>query len=104
MLVSAICFVTIKLDLLYYLTSIPLFLDLSDSIGIQQAADLGLSESGLADIISSPNINIAASQLLDGVGHKGALFTFIRHPVDCTIVSYYQYHQKDNSNTPMTLQ
>jgi hypothetical protein len=67
---------------------ISFFSDLPHREGIDKASLLGLTEAGLADIISSKYINYATSRLLDGDTHKGRLFTILRHPVDQTIISY----------------
>lgn len=62
--------------------------DLSTRQGIENAADQGLIESGLADVIVSNHLHFTTSTLFDS-RHKGRLFTALRHPVDRAITEYH---------------
>jgi len=62
--------------------------DLSTTEGIENAAMQGLAESGLADVIVSNHVHFTTGHIFDA-GHKGRLFTALRHPVDRCIAEYH---------------
>lgn len=62
--------------------------------GIDEAAELGLVSSGLADAISSPFIYESTS-LFKNIPQAGKCFTLLRHPV-ARAVSQYHFYQKDS--------
>jgi hypothetical protein len=55
--------------------------------GIARAKQLGLAESGLADIISSPLF----PEIIDVMNeqHRGRMFTVLRHPIDRASSMFY---------------
>jgi len=57
--------------------------------GLQRAADMGLVESQLADVIVTPHIYTAVTSLFDG-GHRARMFTTLRHPIE-RAVSMFHY-------------
>jgi hypothetical protein len=62
--------------------------DTTTPLGIHRAKQLGLAESGLADIISSPLF----PEIIDIMNeqHRGRMFTVLRHPIDrATSMFYY---------------
>lgn len=78
--------------------------DLSKRGGIRTAAELGLFDSGLADVISSKRMLFAAAELFDE-SHQGRAFALLRHPVDQAIQSYNNFLQTEsNSGESLTLQ
>lgn len=54
--------------------------DLFTSHGIRRAADLGLSGSGMADLVVSPLLDEALG--LFSPGHRGRLLVVVRHPAE----------------------
>ena len=56
--------------------------------GIIKAAEMGLVESHLVDIIVTTNINFAIDHLFSSE-HKGIAFTLFRHPVKRLISKFY---------------
>jgi hypothetical protein len=75
-----------------------LAVDVSTPKGIEEAAALGLANSGLADIISSPFI-YETTTLFQDTPAAGKCFTLLRHPVERAI-SQYHFYQKEESVTP----
>jgi hypothetical protein len=62
--------------------------DTTTPLGIDRAKQLGLAESGLAEIISSPLF----PEIIDIMNeqHRGRMFTVLRHPIDrATSMFYY---------------
>ena len=55
----------------------------------QRAADMGLVQSQLADVIVTPHIYTAVTTLFDQ-GHRARMFTTIRHPIE-RAVSMFHY-------------
>jgi hypothetical protein len=81
-----------------------LTIDLSKRGGIKKAAELGLFDSGLADIISSKRMLFATAELFDS-SRQGRAFALLRHPVDQAIQSYNSFLQSEsNSGESLTLQ
>eukprot|EP00566_Odontella_aurita_P011532 CAMPEP_0113538618 /NCGR_PEP_ID=MMETSP0015_2-20120614/7467_1 /TAXON_ID=2838 /ORGANISM="Odontella" /LENGTH=415 /DNA_ID=CAMNT_0000438215 /DNA_START=12 /DNA_END=1259 /DNA_ORIENTATION=- /assembly_acc=CAM_ASM_000160 len=60
--------------------------------GIDRAAELGLAESSLADVVVSPPIHNAVNKIFSP-SHRAMLFTVFRHPID-RLVSQYYYLQE----------
>ena len=56
--------------------------------GIIKAAEMGLVESNLVDIIVTTNINYAIDHLYS-TDHKGIAFALFRHPVKRLISKFY---------------
>mmetsp|Transcript_11089 Transcript_11089/g.13129 ORF Transcript_11089/g.13129 Transcript_11089/m.13129 type:complete len:514 (+) Transcript_11089:116-1657(+) len=77
--------------------------DLSTTRGIESAAQLGLPELGLAEVIVSNKLHLATTALLDAI-HKGRLFTALRHPVDRSISEYYYSKLNDPQFKNFSLQ
>mmetsp|Transcript_2351 Transcript_2351/g.3288 ORF Transcript_2351/g.3288 Transcript_2351/m.3288 type:complete len:455 (+) Transcript_2351:237-1601(+) len=73
--------------------------DLSVAPGIERAADLDLSKSGLADVYVTPHLNYVTNLLL-GKKHGGRLFTVLRHPVDRAVNSYHTFMSETNTTLP----
>mmetsp|Transcript_963 Transcript_963/g.1110 ORF Transcript_963/g.1110 Transcript_963/m.1110 type:complete len:235 (+) Transcript_963:92-796(+) len=66
--------------------------DLTSVEGVQRAADLKLTESGLPDLILSNYLHMG----LDALFHnetKARLFMVMKHPVDLAISIYYDFTQ-----------
>ena len=87
-----------------FMTNISYTKDLSDRKGIKEAYELGLAESGLADVISTKYVSFAADYLFDVKSQKGRLFTLLRHPVEQVIMSYHHFLNHHKSSEVYTLQ
>uniref|UniRef100_A0A7S2N583 Sulfotransferase domain-containing protein n=1 Tax=Helicotheca tamesis TaxID=374047 RepID=A0A7S2N583_9STRA len=74
--------------------------DLSQVGGIQRASELGLAESGLADVFVSPHLHYTASQLLSFPEHKGRLFTVLRHPIERAIARHSFFIRQNQPDKP----
>ena len=74
-----------------YILFLFLYLDIAKPEGIENADKLGLVDSDFADIVSSSLIHYASNVLFAENDNEGLLFTILRHPIDQTIVSYYDY-------------
>ncbi len=80
-------------------------MNLGHSSGISHASNLGLSTSGLADVIVSPHLHYAAKLLLDN-DHKGRAFTILRHPIERALSTYHvlQLHSTNEELKKMTIE
>ena len=69
--------------------------------GIQRAHNLGLAESGLADVVVTARFVTAVEGIFSPV-YKGRMFTLLRHPVDRAISMFYyrQYATWEPSYEP----
>ena len=66
--------------------------DTTSEEGIKRAHDLGLVQSGLADVIYTHLLH-PSTLLFENTNYKGRLFALFRHPIDRAISMYY-YLQK----------
>lgn len=76
--------------------------DVSTPKGIENAAELDLASSGLADVISSPFI-YETTAIFKNIPAAGKCFTLLRHPVD-RAVSQYHFYQKEEGTSPSNQQ
>eukprot|EP00957_Ditylum_brightwellii_P086971 6619949-Ditylum_brightwellii.AAC.1 len=58
--------------------------------GIFRAKELGLAESGLADVVFSPSPPVAS--ILFDLEHQARFFALFQHPIERAISTFY-YHQ-----------
>jgi hypothetical protein len=72
--------------------------DTTTESGILRAAQLGLAESNLADMIFTSDINFASKHLFTRL-NKGRVFAFFRHPIDRLVSKFYYLQTATWENT-----
>lgn len=79
--------------------------NLGHATGISHASDLGLSASGLADVLVSPHLHYASKLLFDDK-HKGRAFTILRHPIERALSTYHvlQSHSTNEELKNMSIE
>ena len=62
--------------------------DTTTFAGVQHAKELGLVESGLSEVISTPLLHDVAKSLFDAT-HQGRAFVVLRNPIDRAMATYH---------------
>lgn len=62
--------------------------DMMTLAGISRAANLGLIDSGLAEVIITPHLHVAASSLMTSE-QRGRMSVLLRHPVERAVATYH---------------